>query len=68
MSGESPAATAGLRRGDVIVSIDGRSLTGVDDLHRELTDTRIGHPSTLTVVRRGERRQLVVVPAERRAA
>jgi S1-C subfamily serine protease len=65
---ESPAETAGLRRGDVIVSIERRALTGVDDLHRELTDARIGHPTALVIIRRGERRQIVIIPAERRAA
>jgi len=65
---ESPAETAGLRRGDVIVSIDGRALTGVDDLHRELTDSRIGQPTSVAIIRRGERRHVVIIPAERRRA
>jgi S1-C subfamily serine protease len=60
----SPARAAGLREGDIIVAFD-RSPTGsVDDLHRVLTDAQIGVPSELTVLRRGEKRKMVVVPAE----
>jgi S1-C subfamily serine protease len=60
----SPAASAGLRDGDVILAFAGEAITGIDDLHRRLTDDRIGIPSTLTILRAGERRQLTIVPAE----
>jgi len=63
----SPAEVAGLRAGDVIAAIDGEPLAGIDDLHRHLTDARIGVPTPLGIVRRGERRQVVVIPGERRA-
>jgi S1-C subfamily serine protease len=59
---DSPAEVAGLRPGDVLVGFDGQPLLGVDELHRTLTDARIGKPATLVIVRRGERRQVVVVP------
>jgi S1-C subfamily serine protease len=65
---ESPAATAGIRDGDIIVGFDGHAVTGVDDLHRLLTDARIGTPSSIVVLRGVERRQLTIVPAEHRAA
>jgi S1-C subfamily serine protease len=60
----SPASRAGLRKGDVILGFGGTPVSGIDDLHRLLTDDRIGVPAPLVVLRRGERRQLVVVPAE----
>jgi S1-C subfamily serine protease len=63
----SPADVAGLRPSDVIVSFDGHPLVGVDDLHRQLTDVRIGVPTPLGIIRRGERRQVVVIPGERQA-
>src|SRR5690606_11158293 len=34
---DSPAAHAGIRAGDVILDIDGRAVTGADDLVRVLT-------------------------------
>ncbi|HEV8046139.1 MAG TPA: trypsin-like peptidase domain-containing protein [Terriglobales bacterium] len=60
----SPAQKAGLREGDVIVAMDGKPIAGVDDLHRLLTDARVGAASTLTVVRHTEKLELKVVPEE----
>jgi len=59
---------AGLRQRDIIVGFDGSPVSGVDDLHRLLTEERIGHPLPLTIVRNTERRTLVVVPREASAA
>jgi S1-C subfamily serine protease len=61
---DSPAATAGLKDGDVVLAFAGAAVTGVDDLHRQLTEDRIGVPATLTILRAARRRQLTVVPAE----
>jgi len=60
----SPAEKAGVRGGDVIVALEGQAVAGVDDLHRLLTDTRVGVKSTLTVLRRTERLEVRVVPQE----
>jgi S1-C subfamily serine protease len=60
----SPAEKAGLRDGDVIVALDGKSVAGVDDLHRLLTDVRVGVSSRLTVLRHTQKLDLQVVPAE----
>ena len=60
----SPAERAGLREGDVIIALDGKPVAGVDDLHRLLTDARVGVTSTLTVLRRTEKLELRVVPEE----
>src|SRR5256712_12024573 len=38
---DSPAAVAGVRDGDVIVAFADEAVTGVDDLHRLLTEDRI---------------------------
>jgi len=62
----SPAKQAGLREGDVIVALDGNSVAGVDDLHRLLTDARVGVSSALTVLRYTEKLELKVVPEESR--
>lgn len=62
----SSAQRAGLREGDVIVALDGKPVAGVDDLHRLLTDARVGVSSVLTVLRWTERLELRVVPGEAR--
>jgi S1-C subfamily serine protease len=60
----SPARKAGLREGDVIVALDGKPVAGVDDLHRLLTDARVGVSSSLTVLRWTEKLELQVLPQE----
>jgi len=50
----------------VIVALDGKTIAGVDDLHRLLTDARVGAVSGLTVLRHTEKLQLKVVPEEMR--
>jgi S1-C subfamily serine protease len=62
---DSPARLAGAREGDIVIAFAGEPVQGVDDLLRLLTDARIGVPTPMTVLRRAERRQLTIVPAER---
>ena len=59
-----PADRAGLAEGDLIVAFDGVPIGGIDDLHRLLTGGRVGVASTLSIVRRSERVELDVIPAE----
>jgi S1-C subfamily serine protease len=63
---QSAAQQAGLREGDVIVEFDGQPVAAIDDLHRLLTETRVGARLPLIVLRRAERLVLEVVPAESR--
>jgi len=60
----SPAAACGLRDGDVVLAFAGQAVTGIDDLHRLLTDDRIGVAAALTILRSARRRQLTIVPCE----
>ncbi len=60
----SPGQKAGLREGDVIVALDDQPVAGVDDLHRLLTDERVGIGSALTVLRWTDKLELAVVPEE----
>jgi S1-C subfamily serine protease len=60
----SPAATAGLRDGDVVFGCADDPVTAVADLHRHLTDERVDVPTRLAILRGVERRLLTVVPAE----
>jgi S1-C subfamily serine protease len=61
---DSPARRAGLIEGDVIIGFDGQSVTGIDVLHRLLTDAKVGVSTPLEVVRRSELLRLSVVPQE----
>jgi S1-C subfamily serine protease len=49
-----PAEKAGLRAGDVILSVDGKDAPSVDSIHRILDRNSIGRPSQLRVLRHGE--------------
>jgi len=43
-------------------ALDGKPVAGVDDLHRLLTDARVGVSSVLTLLRHTEKVELKVVP------
>ena len=58
------AADAQLRPGDLIVQFAGEPVRGVDDLHRLLTEERIGQLLPLKIIRRGELRRVLVTPRE----
>ena len=60
----SPANRAGLREGDLVVGFDEQPIAGIDDLHKQLTGTRVGVRSVLTVIRSTEKLQLQIVPEE----
>jgi S1-C subfamily serine protease len=60
----SPAAVAGVKEGDVILAFAGTPVSGVDDLHRLLTEERIGRLSDLTLLRRGRREVIAITPVE----
>jgi S1-C subfamily serine protease len=62
--GNSPAKKAGVLEGDIIVGFDDHSIAGIDDLHKLLTEDRIGHKSSLLVMRGTEKLSLEVVPEE----
>jgi S1-C subfamily serine protease len=61
---QSPAEKAGLLEGDVIVGYDDRSVEGIDALHQLLTEEKVGVQAVVTVIRRGEKRTLPIVPQE----
>jgi S1-C subfamily serine protease len=62
---DGPAATAGVREGDIVVEFGGDSVAGADDLHRLLTGDRIGRRLPLTVLRGTERFTVTVAPQDR---
>jgi S1-C subfamily serine protease len=60
----SPADRAGLREGDLILELDGHSVTSAADLQRMMTAELIGRSVGVTVWRAGGEASLELVPAE----
>ncbi|HEY6281377.1 MAG TPA: trypsin-like peptidase domain-containing protein [Burkholderiales bacterium] len=55
----SPAQKSGVQDGDVIISYDSHSTAGIDDLHKLLSEERIGKHTELRVLRRN---RIVTMP------
>jgi S1-C subfamily serine protease len=58
----SPAAAAGLLRGDIIVEFAGHAVAGIDHLHRWLAETEPSTRSTVVILRGAEKLMLEVIP------
>jgi S1-C subfamily serine protease len=58
----SPAQKAGLQEGDVITSLAGEPVEGVDVLHRLLGEDRIGIKTRLIVLRGSRRLEISLIP------
>ena len=64
MAEGSPADRAGLRPEDLIVEVDGASVSAVDDLQRLMAGDAIGRPVTTRLLRQGRELTVEVVPDE----
>jgi S1-C subfamily serine protease len=64
VSAKSPAAASGFKPADLIVRFDRRQVGGIDELQRLLRDWPPGKPATVELLRAGERREVVVFPAQ----
>ncbi|HZQ79873.1 MAG TPA: trypsin-like peptidase domain-containing protein [Acidimicrobiia bacterium] len=60
----SPAARAGLRPEDLILTIDDVPVTAIGELQRLLSAERIGRPVRIALLRNGERLEAEAVPSE----
>jgi putative serine protease PepD len=56
----TPAADAGLKKGDVIVAYNGKSVLNADALTALVTQSQVGQSVTLTVHRGGETKHLTM--------
>jgi S1-C subfamily serine protease len=61
----SPAAKAGLLNGDIIISFNDKIISGIDDLHKVLTEDHLGITSKLKVLRYTDLIELEITPVER---
>jgi S1-C subfamily serine protease len=57
---DGPAGRAGVREGDIIVSLDEAAITSLDDLHRTLTEARIGTTASIGILRGPDRLTLPI--------
>ncbi|MDR0520853.1 MAG: PDZ domain-containing protein [Planctomycetaceae bacterium] len=64
---DSPAAKAGLKRGDVLLSFGKKDIHSLADLVEQIAQTK-DQPQTATVMRNGTKTELTVTPAKRPAA
>jgi|SRR5713226_1306816 len=60
----SPAQTAELREGDIIIGYDNHPVAGIDDLHRLLTEDCVDKTASIVVLRRAQKITLQIVPKE----
>ena len=61
---KSPAASAGIRRGDVILQIDGKAITSAEQLQNIVEDSRLGQVLQVKVQRGNQTQQLSIRTAE----
>lgn len=60
----SPAAVAGVRKGDTIVGFKGHAVATIDDLHKRLVESEIGVASPVMLLRGTEKLFFMVTPRE----
>ena len=65
MDENGPARNAGLVEGDIIFSFAGETVEGIDELHRLLTEERVGRESKIGVIRGAGRLEIGITPLER---
>lgn len=61
----SPARAVGLREGDIIIEFAGRTISGIDELHKLLTEKEIERRQKITVLRGTKKMDFEIVPLER---
>jgi S1-C subfamily serine protease len=63
-SSDGAARAAGMLSGDIIVAVDGIAVGDVDELHRLMTEERVGKPVPITVLRLTQKLEITVTPRE----
>ena len=62
---EGPAEKAGIRTGDIIVEVAGRTIENIYDYTYALDALAVGEPASIVVLRDGQRLEMKVVPTSR---
>jgi S1-C subfamily serine protease len=58
------AASAGMRRGDVILDVDGMPVSSSEELQNLVENSQVSKKLNLTIERRGKSKQIVIKPGE----
>ena len=61
---DSPAAEAGLMAGDVIVKVGDEEVESAGDVHEAMAETEADQKTTVTVIRKGDRKSLDITLGE----
>jgi S1-C subfamily serine protease len=61
---DTPAYNSEIRPGDIIVALDGKKISSIDDLHKHLNEGYINRPIEITLLRAGMKMQINAIPAE----
>lgn len=61
---DGPAAAAGVARGDIIVSFDGKAIKNISDLSRLVAETAVGKTVPVKIMRSGKETELQLTVAE----
>jgi S1-C subfamily serine protease len=61
---DGAARAAGILSGDIIVAVDGRPVGDIDDMHRLMTEERVGASVPITLLRGTQKREFAIVPSE----
>jgi serine protease Do len=64
IEGLGPASRSGLRKGDIILAVEGQSTASIDAMHRILDGENIGKRVALTVLRNQSLEIVHLVPVE----
>ena len=60
-----PAATAGLKGGDIIIELSGKKIENIYDYQFAIDTLKVGKETSISVQRNGEKIELRVVPGSR---
>lgn len=60
----SEAEKAGIRRGDVLLSVDGNPISSVEELQRKVMQSRVGQRVVLSLFRKGQKLTIPLILAE----
>jgi S1-C subfamily serine protease len=61
----SPARAVGLREGDIVIEFAGRTVSGIDELHKLLTEEGIERRQRMTILRGNKKLDFEIVPLDR---